>query len=121
MKPARAWILGGAGGILLGYLLAVRPHGDVWLGSVLAAASAVAIYGVLQFPEHHSQPPLSSGNPWLYLVGVLTPIVMLTPSMGPVLEGRTNLAVIAYFGALWIGGISVGIALERRARSSIEQ
>lgn len=121
MKPTRAWILGGVGGILLGYLLAVRPYGDVWLGSVLAAASAVAIYGVLQFPEHHSKPPLSSGNPWLYLVSVLTVVAMLIPPMGPVLEGRTNLAVVAYFGALWIGGISAGIALERRTRSSTEQ
>lgn len=113
MKPARAWILGGGGGVLFGYLLAVRPHGDLWLGGVLSAVSAVAIYGALQFPEHHFKPALSSGNPWLYIVSVLAVVAILVPPMGPVLEDRTNLAVVAYFGVLWIGGVSAGIALER--------
>jgi hypothetical protein len=117
MKSTYAWVLGGVGGGLFGYLLAVRPHGDVWLGSMLAIVSALAIFGVLKFPEHHSKPPLSSGNPWLYIISILGPVVMLIPPMGPVLEGHTNLAVIAYFGALWIGGISAGIALERRLRT----
>ena len=115
MKPIFAWSLSGAGGILLGYLLAIRPQGDFWLGSVLIIAAAIALYGTIQFPEHFFRSPLVSGsNIWLFLISMIAVLAIALPRMGPIISETTPLPIVACFGALWLGGASAGIALERR-------
>lgn len=115
MKPILAWSLSGAGGVLFGYLLAIRPLGDFWLGSVLIIAAAIALYGTIQFPEHFFRSPLLSGsNIWLFLISMVAVLAIMLPRMGPIVTETTPLPIVACFGALWLGGASAGIALERR-------
>lgn len=113
VDPKASGALALAGSVTLGAATA-SYYAELWFGVVVAVLTGVISAGGVLFPRAMARLVVPNRDRWASVLGVVTVVVLFTPSQSTVLRSANLYATMLFLWGVLICGVVVGVGIERR-------